>query len=89
MRWIFQNREPAVDFLSKEMNLKREHARRGWEFYTSTRLWHPDGDVNLEGLQNVLQIYWEQTQGKGPPPSPAKYVDQSYLRDALKELASR
>jgi NitT/TauT family transport system substrate-binding protein len=89
MRWIHQNREPAVDYLTKEMNLKREHARRGWEFYTSTRMWHPDGDLNLDGLQIVTQIYWEQTQSKGPVPSGAKYVDQSYLREALKELTRR
>jgi len=89
MRWIHQNREPAVDYLAKEMNLKREHARRGWEFYTSTRMWHPDGDLNLDGLQIVTQIYWEQTQSKGPVPSGAKYVDQSYLREALKELTRR
>jgi NitT/TauT family transport system substrate-binding protein len=84
MRWIHQNKEPAGDFLAKEMNLKREHARRGWEFYTSTKMWHPDGDLNVEGLQVVTQIYWEQTKSSGTAPSAAKYVDQSYLREALK-----
>jgi NitT/TauT family transport system substrate-binding protein len=87
MRWIHQNREPVVDYLTKEMNLKREHARRGWEFYTSTRMWNPDGDINLDGLQIVTQIYWQQTQSKGPVPSGAKYIDRSFLREALKELA--
>jgi NitT/TauT family transport system substrate-binding protein len=84
MRWIHQNKEPAANYLAKEMNLKLDHARRGWDFYTATKMWHPDGDVNLEGLQNVTQIYWEQSQSKGPVPSAAKYVDQSYLREALK-----
>jgi ABC-type nitrate/sulfonate/bicarbonate transport system substrate-binding protein len=84
MRWIHQNKEPAVDYLAKEMNLKREHARRGWEFYTASKMWHPDGDLNLDGLQVVTQIYWEQTQSKGAVPSAAKYVDQNYLREALK-----
>src|SRR5262245_42951412 len=84
MRWIHQNKEPAVGYLAKEMNLKLEHARRGWEFYTSMKMWHPDSDVNVEGLQVVTQIYWEQTQSKGAVPSAAKYVDQSYLREALK-----
>ena len=84
MRWIHQNKEPAASFLAKEMNLKPDHARRGWEFYTSTKMWHPDGDLNLDGLQNVTQIYWEQSQSKGPVPSAAKYVDQSYLREAVK-----
>ena len=89
MRWMHQNKEAAADFLAKEMKLKPEHARRGWDFYTTTRTWHPDGDINLEGLQIVTQIYWEQTQSKAPVPKAAKYVDQSYLRDALKDLAGR
>jgi NitT/TauT family transport system substrate-binding protein len=89
MRWMHQNKEAAADFLAKEMRLKPEHARRGWEFYSSTRTWHPDGDINLDGLQIVTQIYWEQTQSKGPVPKAAKYADQSYLRDALKELGGR
>lgn len=89
MRWMHQNKEATADFLAKEMQLKPEHARRGWEFYTTTRTWHPDGDINLEGLQIVTQIYWEQTQSKAPVPKAAKYVDQSYLREALKELGGR
>jgi NitT/TauT family transport system substrate-binding protein len=89
MRWMHQNKEAAADFLAKEMRLKPEHARRGWEFYTTTRTWHPDGEINLEGLQIVTQIYWDQTQSKGPVPKAAKYADQSYLREALKELGGR
>ena len=89
MRWIHQNKEPAVDLLAKEMKLKREHARRGWEFYTSTRMWNPDGDLNLEGLQVVTQIFWEQTQAKGPVPSIMKYVDQGHLKEALRDLPGR
>jgi hypothetical protein len=71
------------------MNLKPDHAQRGWEFYTSSGMWHPDGDINLNGLQVVTQIYAEQTQAKGTVPNAAKYVDQSYLREALKEIGAR
>lgn len=88
-RWIYGNKDAAADLLAKEMGLKREYARKGWEFYTEKGLWHPNGDVTLEGLGIVSQIIAEQTQAKGPLPNPAKYVDQSYLRDALKELPSR
>ena len=89
MHWLYRNKEAGADLLAKEMKLTPEHARRGWDFYTSTRTWDPNGDVNLDGLQIVTQIYWEQTQSKGPVPKPTKYVDQSYLREALKELGSR
>jgi hypothetical protein len=43
----------------------------------------------MEGLQTVLQIYAEQTQARGPLPNPAKFVDQSFLKEALKELPVR
>ena len=86
MRWLYENKEPAIDFLTKEMKLKPAHARKGWEYYIENRIWHPEADVNLEGIQTVIQIYAEQGQIKAPLPGPAKYVDQSYLREALKEL---
>jgi hypothetical protein len=75
--------------LAKEMGLKREYARKGWEFYTEKGLWSPVGDVTLDGLGIVAQIYAEQNRIKGPPPNPAKYVDQSYLHAALRELDGR
>ena len=89
LRWMFENRDAAVDFLSKEMKLKPVHALKGWEFYTQNRFWPPDGDVTLEGLKMNLRIYAEQTGAKGPLPELGKYVDQSYLREALKEIAKR
>ncbi|MBI3000745.1 MAG: hypothetical protein HYY46_20190 [Deltaproteobacteria bacterium] len=68
------------------MKLKREHARRGWEFYTEKRIWHPNADVNVEGLKNTIQIFWDGSQPKAPLPSPLKYVDQSYLQESLRGL---
>ena len=85
-RWMFQNPDAAVEFLSKEMQLKPMHARKGWEFYTQNRFWPPDGDVTIEGLKNNIRIYAEQSGTKGPLPNASKYVDQSYLRDALREI---
>lgn len=89
MHWMYENKEAAIDFLTKEMKLKPVHARKGWEHYTSNRIWNPDADVNTEGFKTLIQIYGEQGQLKGPLPSPARYIDQSYLREALKELGGR
>ena len=75
-----------MEFIAREMKLRPEHARRGWEFYTASRMWHPDGDINVEGLQVVAQLYAEQTQLKGSVPNAAKYLDQSFLKEALREL---
>jgi ABC-type nitrate/sulfonate/bicarbonate transport system substrate-binding protein len=89
MRWVYENKEPAIDFLAKEMKLKPAHARKGWEYYTANRIWYPDADINTEGVNTLVRIFAEQGQFKGGPPSPAKYIDQSYLREALRELGGK
>ena len=88
-RWMFDNRDAAVEFLANEMKLKPAHARKGWEFYTQNRYWPPDGDVTMDGLKNNIRIYAEQTGAKTPLPDAAKYVDRSYLLEATKELDKR
>jgi NitT/TauT family transport system substrate-binding protein len=89
LRWLHENREAAIDFLAKEMQLKPAHARKGWDFYTQNRFWPPDGEVTIEGLKYNIRIYAEQTGARGPLPEPSKYVDQSYLSEALKQMDKR
>jgi ABC-type nitrate/sulfonate/bicarbonate transport system substrate-binding protein len=89
LRWLHENRDPAVEFLSKEMQLKPIHARKGWEYYTQNRLWPADGDVTLEGMRNNIRFYADQTGTKGPLPEASKFVDRSYLQEALRELDRR
>jgi len=57
---------------------------RSWEYYSENRIWHPDANIDIYKI--TMQIYGEQTQAKGPLPSPAKYLDQGYLKEALREL---
>lgn len=90
MRWMHDNKEPAVEFLAKEMKLKPEQARRGWEYYTENKIWNPNAETNVEGVRTVIQISGERGVFKGgalPPPS--KYLDHSYVDDAIKELGRR
>lgn len=89
MRWLYDNKEPAIDFLAKEMRLKPEHARKGWEFYTEHKIWNPNAEANVEGVRTVIQIMGERNLLKPPLPSPMKYLDHSYVEEALKELGRR
>ena len=89
MRWLAENKRAAIEFLTREMKLRPAHAEKGWEYYIENRIWHPDADVNLEGMKVVIQIQAEQGQIRGAVPSQAKYVDQSYLREALKDLGGK
>ena len=88
-RWMFENKEAAVDFIAREMQLKPDHARRGWEYYTQQQIWHPNGDLSLKGTEYAIRIYMDQVGAKGPLTGLSKYVDQSYLNEAVKDLPKR
>ena len=88
-KWFEQERKSAVEFLAKEFQLSPALAERGLDYYLTTQAWHPELDIEMDGLKTVVDIFAEQTNLKGTLPSAEKYVDQSYLRQALKELGLR
>jgi NitT/TauT family transport system substrate-binding protein len=89
LRWLHNNKEAAVEFLTKEIQLKPALALKGWEYYTQNRIWPYDGEPNIEGMKNNIRAYFEQTGAKGPVPDVFKFVEMSYLNDALKEIGKR
>lgn len=88
MRWFLSDKDVAVDFLVKELKLKPEHARRGWEFFKEKGLWDPQIDLNMKGMRTALQIYNEVNAAK-PAGPPEKYIDLSFAKEALKELSGK
>ena len=88
-KWFEQDRKAAVEFLAKEFQLTPTLAEKGLDYYLANQAWHPELEIELDGLKTVVDIYAEQNNLKGPIPDPEKYVDQSYLRQALKELGLR
>lgn len=86
IRWLQDNEAPATEFMIKEFGFKPAHARRAWQYYAGNKAWDYDGRVNLEGMRAVIQMAAEQNQTKGPLPSPAKYIEENYLSEALREL---
>ena len=86
IRWLMENETAATDYMTKEFAFKPAHARRAWQYYAGNKAWDVDGRVNAEGMRAVIQMMAEQNQTKSQPPAAAKYVDESYLNEALKEL---
>lgn len=86
IRWLQDYEAAATDYMAKEFGFKPEHAKRAWHYYAGQKAWDYDGHVNLEGMKAVIQLMAEQNQTKGPLPSPAKYIDESYLNEAVREL---
>jgi ABC-type nitrate/sulfonate/bicarbonate transport system substrate-binding protein len=88
-RWLHDNRDAAVEFIAKEMQLKPAHALKGWEYYTQNRLWPLDGEPNIEGMKHNLRVYAELSAVKRPAPDARKFLELSYLNEALTELGKR
>jgi len=88
-KWFEQDRRAATEFLAREFQLTPSLAERGLDYYLTHQAWPPELEIDIDGLKSVVDIYAEQTAMKGPAPNPEKYVDSSYLRQALKELGLR
>jgi len=83
-RWLFANKEAASDFFAKEIQMSPELARKGWDYYTANRIWHPNLEINPDGMKLALEILAEDA--KLGPQDAMKFIDRSFLQQALKEL---
>ena len=89
MRWMMDNRETACAYLSKEMTISIEHCRYAADYNWKNRIWDRNADLNVEGVRTVIKITAEQGILKEPLPQPSRYIDSSYLKQALAELAKK
>jgi ABC-type nitrate/sulfonate/bicarbonate transport system substrate-binding protein len=89
MRWMMDNRAAACAYLSKEMVISLEHCRYASDYNWKSRIWDRNADVNVEGVRTVIKLVAEQGILKEPLPEPSKYIDQSYLKQALAEIGRK
>ena len=86
MHWMMDNREAACAYLSKEMAISLEHCRYATDHNWKSRIWDRNAAVNVEGVRTVIKLSAEQGILKEPLPEPSKYIDQSFLKQALAEM---
>jgi ABC-type nitrate/sulfonate/bicarbonate transport system substrate-binding protein len=86
LRWIHQQPEQATELFMREMGVKPPYARRGIDYFTKNKIFPVDGSVTLEGLKVNIQVQFRDGVLKEPLPGPERYADESYLRQAQKEL---
>src|SRR5258705_6086071 len=90
MRWMMDNRAAACAYLSKEMAaISIEHCRYAADYNWKSRIWDRNADLNLEGVRTLIKVVAEQGILKEPLPEPSKYIDQSYLNQALAEIGRK
>ncbi len=86
LRWIHEQPDQAADLFTSEMGVKQPYARRGVDYFTKNKVFPIDGSVTLEGLKVNIEVQFRDGVLKEPLPAPEKYVDQSFVRQAQKEL---
>ena len=86
LRWIHEQSDQATELFTSEMGVKQPYARRGIDYFTKNKVFPVDGSVTLEGLKVNIEVQFRDGILKEPLPAPEKYADQSYVRQAQKEL---
>ena len=86
LRWIHEHPDQAAELFTAEMGIKPPYARRGVDYFTKNKVFPIDGSVTLEGLKANIEVQFRDGVIKEPLPPPEKYTDQSYVRQAQKEL---
>ena len=86
LRWIHEQPDQATELFTSEMGVKQPYARRGIDYFTMNKVFPVDGSVTLEGLKANIEFSLRDGVLKEPRPAPEKYADQSYVRQAQKEL---
>ena len=86
MRWMVDNREAACVYLTKEMSISMEDCRYAYDYNWKNRIWDRNADLNVEGVRTIINLTADQGVLKEPLPQPSKYIDPSYLKQALAEV---
>ena len=86
LRWIHEHPDQAAELFTAEMAIKPPYARRGVDYFTKNKVFPIDGSVTVEGLKANIEVQFRDGVLKEPLPSPERYADQSFLRQAQREL---
>jgi ABC-type nitrate/sulfonate/bicarbonate transport system substrate-binding protein len=86
LRWIHEQPEQATELFMSEMGVKQPYAQRGIDYFTKNKVFPVDGAVTLDGLKANIDVQFKDGVLKEPLPSPERYADQSFVRQAQKEL---
>ena len=86
-QWLHDNRDEAIKLLPGITKLDKKYIAKSWETYTKTQIWPRNGEVNLKGVQTILNLMAEDGVLKKPLPKAEEIVAPSYLDEARKALA--
>jgi len=86
VEWLYdpKNRDEAVAILVKATGAKPEDSAKTYDlFFHELRAFRRDGSMPAEGFRRLLDAVADLGDLPKPPPPPAKFVDDSYLKAAF------
>jgi len=88
-RWLLDpaNKSDVLALVKKQWHLSDDQANETYGTIAGHVWYEPDARFDLEGFKNVLKLRAEiEGQWAGQAPSPDKYYDPSYYRQALAKI---
>lgn len=87
-RWLYANKEEGIEATSAIAKVEKKFGTRAYKIYTEKQVWPIDGSPTMEGIKVVLDSM-HADKILATPQRPEKYVDLSYLNEALKQLGPK
>jgi NitT/TauT family transport system substrate-binding protein len=87
-RWLYANKEEGTEATSAIAKVEKRFGARGYQIYTGKQVWPIDGSPTMEGMKAALDAM-HADKILAAPQRPEKYVDLSYLNEALKQLGGK
>ena len=89
-RWLYDpnNKEAAIRILSKELKIEERFAQIAYDTYfaSKTVTVAKDGEIDLVGLQEIINAIADQGDIAPPIPKAHKYIDLSYWEEAYQTV---
>jgi ABC-type nitrate/sulfonate/bicarbonate transport system substrate-binding protein len=84
--WLLdpKNRSEALQIFKGRVQINEKHLQPSYEAFVGTGLVRA-GNLNMEGVQQILELMAESGQLKAPLPAPGKYADPTYQEKAQRD----
>ncbi len=85
-RWIYNQKEDTVRIIAKKLKFSEKYSEGSWRYFTENHIIPKEGNINLKGMDKVMQLLVEDGTLKSPLPRYDKYIDESFLEEARRLL---
>ena len=86
IRWFHERRDEVIQTIQEVQRLEPKHARQAWEYWTTRKVLPADGRLSRAGVQGVYDLLRKHGDIGPDTPTPERWVDESFLEEAQRQL---